>query len=92
MAQTLPSLVFKPEPSRYVPTKAAANEEFPSKDRWDTSGSHTAHPLHASSQRQPDLSVIRLWRPSETPLFPPLQTPTTVIRLHSLISTIFKGR
>lgn len=37
MAQTLPSLIFKPEPSHCVPTKAPANEGFPSKDRWDTS-------------------------------------------------------
>lgn len=57
MAQTLPSLVFKPEPSRYVPTKAAANEEFPSKDRWDTSGrgfKATQH-IHCMQARRDNL-------------------------------------
>lgn len=37
MAQTLPFLIFKPEPSRYEPPKVPTNEGFPGKDRWHTS-------------------------------------------------------
>jgi len=57
MAQTLLCLIFKPEPSYYVPTKAAANEEFPSKDRCYTNrrGFKITRHLHCMQDHKENL-------------------------------------
>lgn len=69
MAQTLLSLIFKPEPSYYVPIKAATNEEFPSKDRWYTNkrGFKVTQHLHGMQDHKENLFSVKALR--NPPLF-----------------------